>query len=51
MENDALLSEAELALSDEAAVALIEQRSNLRGDAAHEALTIIRGGVPADLVI
>lgn len=41
---DAIVSDAELeTLSDEKLVALIEARSNLEGDAAREALAIIRG--------
>lgn len=44
-----LLSDEELAtLADERLIALIEQRSNLKGDAASEALTILRGEVPED---
>jgi hypothetical protein len=38
-------------LTDAQLVALIAERSNLDGDAAREALTIIRGDVPADTVL
>lgn len=44
-----LLSDEELStLSDRQLVELIEKRSNLRGDAASEALTILRDQIPAD---
>ncbi len=49
---DTLLSTAELAtLQDTELVALIEARSNLDGDAAREALAILRGEIPEDTVV
>ena len=46
-----VLTDEELeTLSDEELVALIEERSSFRGDAAWEALTIIREEIPENTV-
>ena len=48
MGEDLLSEDEQRRLSDENLVALIEERSNLRGDAAREALAIIRCEIPVD---
>lgn len=49
MDENIVTDEEIRTLSDAKLVALIEERSNLRGDAAREALTIIRDEIPDDV--